>query len=397
MPRRTPHKNHSSETIMFKIIKQNQKHFSMYMVLLLIFTAFGFMTDFVNFTPRNITNLVIQNSYILVLAMGMVLVIITGKIDLSVGATVAFTGAMAAIVYNATNGSMLLSLAACLLAGAAIGAFQGYWVAYLKVPAFIVTLAGMLGFRGLTYVLTSIKPVGLMDDNFKKVASGFIEPSFMDGKVLALVVGVVFLIIMLVMDIQNRRTRSRLGFDVLPMSLFIVKNLFISGIIFWLFYKFSLDRGIPNVIVIIGLLVIAFTFMMNNTVFGRSIYAIGGNAKSAKLSGINAERVEFYVFVIMGVMAAVSGMIFTAYMNQAMPQAGNMFELDAISSVFIGGASATGGVGTILGSVIGGLVMGVINNGMSLMNMGAEYQLVVKALVLLIAVWYDLQNNKKSA
>ena len=382
---------------MFKIIKQNQKHFSMYMVLLLIFTAFGFMTDFVNFTPRNITNLVIQNSYILVLAMGMVLVIITGKIDLSVGATVAFTGAMAAIIYNATNGSMLLSLGACLLAGAAIGAFQGYWVAYLKVPAFIVTLAGMLGFRGLTYVLTSIKPVGLMDDNFKKIASGFIEPSFMDGKVLALVVGVVFLIIMVVMDIQNRRTRSRLGFDVLPMSLFIVKNVSIGVIIFWLFYKFSLDRGIPNVIVIIGLLVISFTFMMNNTVFGRSIYAIGGNAKSAKLSGINAERVEFYVFVIMGVMAAVSGMIFTAYMNQAMPQAGNMFELDAISSVFIGGASATGGVGTILGSVIGGLVMGVINNGMSLMNMGAEYQLVVKALVLLIAVWYDLQNNKKSA
>ncbi|MBB1072861.1 sugar ABC transporter permease [Rhodoferax sp. 4810] len=369
----------------------------MYMVLLLIFTVFGFMTDFVNFTPRNITNLVIQNSYILVLAIGMVLVIITGKIDLSVGATVAFTGAMAAIVYNATNGSMLLSLGACLLAGAAIGAFQGYWISYLKVPAFIVTLAGMLGFRGLTYVLTSIKPVGLMDDNFKKIASGFIEPSFMDGKLLALVVGIAFLLIMVVLDIQNRRTRSRLGFDVLPMSLFIVKNVFISAIIFWVFYKFSLDRGIPNVIVIIGVLVIAFTFMMNNTVFGRSIYAIGGNAKSAKLSGINAERVEFYVFVIMGVMAAISGMIFTAYMNQAMPQAGNMFELDAISSVFIGGASATGGVGTIIGSVIGGLVMGVINNGMSLMNMGAEYQLVVKAMVLLIAVWYDLQNNKKSA
>jgi putative multiple sugar transport system permease protein len=382
---------------MFKIIKQNQKHFSMYLVLLLIFTAFGFMTDFVNFTPRNITNLVIQNSYILVLAIGMVLVIITGKIDLSVGATVAFTGAMAAIVYNATNGSMLLSLGACLLAGAAIGAFQGYWISYLKVPAFIVTLAGMLGFRGLTYVLTSIKPVGLMNDNFKKIASGFIEPSFMDGKVLALVVGVAFLLIMLVMDIYNRRTRLRLGFEVLPMSLFIVKNVFISGIIFWIFLKFSMDRGIPNVIVIISLLVIAFTFMMNNTVFGRSIYAIGGNAKSAKLSGINAERVEFYVFVIMGILAAVSGMIFTAYMNQAMPQAGNMFELDAISSVFIGGASATGGVGTILGSVIGGLVMGVINNGMSLMNMGAEYQLVVKAMVLLIAVWYDLQNNKKSA
>jgi putative multiple sugar transport system permease protein len=382
---------------MLKVIKQNQKFFSMYLVLLLIFTVFGFMTDFVNFTPRNITNLVIQNSYILVLAIGMVLVIITGKIDLSVGSTVAFTGATAALVYNATNGSMWLSLVASILAGAAIGAFQGYWVAYLKVPAFIVTLAGMLGFRGLTYVLTSIKPVGLMDDEFKKVASGFIEPSFMDGKVLAIVVGIIFLVIMLALDVHRRRTRSRLGFEVLPIPLFVIKNLFISAIVLWLFYKFSLDRGIPNVIVIIGILVIAFTFMMNNTVFGRSIYAIGGNAKSAKLSGINAERVEFYVFVIMGVMAAVSGVIFTAYMNQAMPQAGNMFELDAISSVFIGGASATGGVGTILGSVIGGLVMGVINNGMSLMNMGAEYQLVVKAIVLLLAVWYDLQNNKKSA
>jgi putative multiple sugar transport system permease protein len=382
---------------MLKIIKQNQKFFSMYLVLLLIFTAFGFMTDFVNFTPRNITNLVIQNSYILVLAIGMVLVIITGKIDLSVGSTVAFTGATAAIVYNATNGSMFLSLAASILAGAVIGAFQGYWVAYLKVPAFIVTLAGMLGFRGLTYVLTSIKPVGLMDDNFKMVASGFIEPSFMDGKILAIVMGVLFLIVLLGLDIHRRRTRAKIGFDVLPMPLFVVKNLFISAIVFWLFYKFYQDRGVPNVIVIIGILVIAFTFMMNNTVFGRSIYAIGGNAKSAKLSGINAERVEFYVFVIMGIMAAVSGVIFTAYMNQAMPQAGNMFELDAISSVFIGGASATGGVGTVLGSVIGGLVMGVINNGMSLMNMGAEYQLVVKAIVLLVAVWYDLQNNKKSS
>ena len=382
---------------MLKIIKQNQKFFSMYLVLLLIFCVFGWTTDFVNFTPRNITNLVIQNSYILVLAIGMVLVIITGKIDLSVGSVVAFTGAVAALTYNATNGSLLASMVCAMLAGAAIGAFQGYWVSYLKVPAFIVTLAGMLGFRGLTYVLTSIKPVGLMDDRFKKVASGFIEPSFMDGKTLAMVVGLVLMAIMVLMDINSRKTRSRLGFDVLPMPLFLVKNAFISGIIFWVFHKFSLDRGIPNVIVIIGMLVIAFTFVMKNTVFGRSVYAIGGNAKAAKLSGINAERVEFQVFVIMGVMAGVSGVIFTAYMNQAMPQAGNMFELDAISAVFIGGASATGGVGTIVGSVIGGLVMGVINNGMSLMNMGAEYQLVVKALVLLLAVWYDLHNNKKSS
>ena len=382
---------------MLQILKQNQKYFSMYAVLILIFIAFGFMTDFVNFTPRNITNLVIQNSYILVLAIGMVLVIITGKIDLSVGYVVAFTGAAAALIYNATNGSIVLSVLGSMFAGAVIGAFQGYWVSYLKVPAFIVTLAGMLGFRGLTYILTSIKPVGLMDDNFKKITSGFVEPSFIDGKILALIIGVIFLVVMILLDVKKRATRTRLGFDVLPMPLFAIKNLFIAAIVFWLFHKFYLDRGIPNVILIICVLVIGFTFMMNNTVFGRNIYAIGGNAKAAKLSGINAERTEFYVFVIMGILAAFSGVIFTAYMNQAMPQAGNMFELDAISAVFIGGASATGGVGTILGSVIGGLVMGVINNGMSLMNLGAEYQLVVKAAVLLLAVWYDLYNNKKSS
>ena len=327
----------------------------------------------------------------------MVLVIITGKIDLSVGSVVAFTGAAAALIYNATNGSIVLSVLGSMFAGAVIGAFQGYWVSYLKVPAFIVTLAGMLGFRGLTYILTSIKPVGLMDDNFKKITSGFVEPSFIDGKILALIIGVIFLVVMILLDVKKRATRTRLGFDVLPMPLFAIKNLFIAAIVFWLFHKFYLDRGIPNVILIICVLVIGFTFMMNNTVFGRNIYAIGGNAKAAKLSGINAERTEFYVFVIMGILAAFSGVIFTAYMNQAMPQAGNMFELDAISAVFIGGASATGGVGTILGSVIGGLVMGVINNGMSLMNLGAEYQLVVKAAVLLLAVWYDLYNNKKSS
>lgn len=382
---------------MLQILKQNQKYFSMYAVLILIFVAFGFMTDFVNFTPRNITNLVIQNSYILVLAIGMVLVIITGKIDLSVGSVVAFTGATAALLYNWSNGSMLVSILGALCAGAAIGAFQGYWVSYLKVPAFIVTLGGMLGFRGLTYWLSNIKPVGLMNDSFKKITSGFIEPSFMDGKTLALIVGVILLLVMIILDVRNRSTRARLGFDILPMPLFLVKNAFISAIIFWLFYKFSMDRGIPNVVVIIGLLVVAFTFMMNNTVFGRNIYAIGGNAKAAKLSGINAERTEFYVFVIMGILAAFSGVIFTAYMNEATPQAGNMFELDAISAVFVGGASATGGIGTIIGSVIGGFVMGVINNGMSLMSLGAEYQLMVKAAVLLIAVWYDLYNNKKSS
>jgi putative multiple sugar transport system permease protein len=204
-------------------------------------------------------------------------------------------------------------------------------------------------------------------------------------------------VLMVLSDFMRRKKRASLGFENLPMALFALKNLFIVAIIMWVFYKFSMDRGVPIVICLIAALVVFMTFVMNNTVFGRNIYAIGGNAKAAKLSGINAERTEFYVFVIMGVLAGLAGVVFTAYMNQAMPSAGNMFELDAISAVFIGGASATGGVGTVIGSIIGGLVMGIINNGMNLMCLGAEYQLVVKALVLIIAVWYDLHNNKKSS
>lgn len=381
---------------MFTILKQNQKHFSMYAVLLIIFTIFGFTTDFVNFAPRNITNLVIQNSYILILAIGMVLVIITGKIDLSVGSAVALTGAIAAWTYNSTNGSMLATLALALLVGTIMGAIQGYWVAYLKVPAFIVTLGGMLGWRGLTYIFTDIQPIGLMDDGFKTITTGFVQPMVMDAKAFAWVMGIAVVGLMWLSDWLRRQKRTRLAFDNLPISLFILKNVFVGAIVLWVFYKFSMDRGVPIIICLIAGLVVGMTYIMNNTIFGRNIYAIGGNAKAAKLSGIDAERTEFYVFVLMGVLAALAGVVFTAYMNQAQPAAGNMFELDAISAVFIGGASATGGVGTVLGSIIGGLVMGVINNGMSLMNLGQEYQLVVKAVVLLIAVWYDLYNNKKS-
>jgi putative multiple sugar transport system permease protein len=381
---------------MLQILKQNQKHFSMYAVLILIFAVFGFLTDFVNFMPRNITNLVIQNSYILILAIGMVMVIITGKIDLSVGSVVALTGAIAAWAYNLAGGSLIVALLVSLFSGALIGAFQGYWIAYLKVPAFIVTLAGMLGWRGATYLFTDLQPIGLTNDSFKVITTGFVEPGFIDAKLLALLVGIA-VVLMVLFDLRRRQKRTKLGFDILPMPLFALKNLFISAVIMWVFYKFSMDRGVPIIIVIIGALVVFLTYVMNNTVFGRNIYAIGGNAKAAKLSGINAERTELYVFTIMGVLAAFAGVIFTAYMNQATPAAGNMFELDAISAVFVGGASATGGVGTIIGSIIGGLVMGVINNGMSLMNLGPEFQYVVKGLVLLVAVWYDLYNNKKSS
>ena len=382
---------------MFKILKQNQKHFSMYAVLILIFVVFGFMTNFINFAPRNITNLVIQNSYILILATGMVLVIITGKIDLSVGSAVALTGAIAAWAYNKTDGSMMSAVAIALLAGVVMGAVQGYWVAYLKVPAFIVTLGGMLGWRGLTYIFTDIQPIGLMDDGFKTITTGFVNPVFMDAKNFALLLGIVVVALMVTSDWMRRQKRVKLGFDNLPLTLFALKNLFIAAVVMWVFYKFSMDRGVPIIICLIAVLIVGMTYVMNNTVFGRNIYAIGGNAKAAKLSGIDAERTEFYVFVLMGVLAALAGVVFTAYMNQAQPAAGNMFELDAISAVFIGGASATGGVGTILGSIIGGLVMGVINNGMSLMSLGQEYQLVLKAVVLLVAVWYDLYNNKKSS
>ncbi len=391
-------KDKTNTTSFMELAKGNIRNYSMFIMLALIFIVFSILTGGVNFTSRNITNIFIQNSYILILAVGMVLVIIIGNIDLSVGSLSAFTGALSAMIYN-TGIGLLPTLLFTVLIGIGVGFWQGFWIAYAHIPAFIVTLSGMLLFRGLTYIITHVSPVSLADDHFRTITSGSIT---IDGfevgglHLLPFIVGAFIAILFVISSLHTRRNKMTRNFDVLPFRYFVMKLVFTIVLIFLLAWKFADYRGIPTVVVVLAIVIAIFVFITKNTVIGRYIYAVGGNAKSAKLSGINAERVIFTVHVIMGGLTGLAGLVFTGYMNSALPQAGNLFELDAIAACFIGGASASGGIGTIIGAITGALVMGVINNGMSLMNIGADWQYVVKALVLLFAVYYDIYTRRKS-
>mgnify|MGYP000306632731 FL=1 len=380
------------------LIKANIRNYSMVLMLALIMIIFSFLTDGVNLNSRNFTNIFMQNSYILLLAVGMVLVIIVGNIDLSVGSVAAFIGAISAMLYN-SGANMFVTVIASIIIGILIGAFQGAWIAYAKIPAFIVTLAAQLLFRGLTYIITNVSPISLRDDNFKQIASGManIDALTINGVYYtALIAGVVVFLIYAFLEIQGRQNKLKYGFTVSPLSFFIFKLLVIGLLILGLSQRFATYRGIPIVVIVLGVTIILFSFLTNNTVIGRYIYAVGGNARSAKLSGINSELVVFVVQLIMGGLTGLAGVVFTGYMNSALPQAGNNFELDAIAACFIGGASASGGIGTVIGAIVGGLVMAAINNGMSLMNIQAQWQYVVKAMVLLLAVFYDIYTRRKT-
>jgi putative multiple sugar transport system permease protein len=381
-----------------QLIKDNIRKFSMFIMLGLIFIVFSLLTGGINFSPRNVANIFMQNSYILILAAGMVLVIIVGNIDLSVGSIVAFAGAISAMLYN-TGMGLPLTVVLTMIVGIGIGIWQGFWIAFMRIPAFIVTLAGMLLFRGLTYVITNVSPISLQDDGFRQITSGFItiESLHVGGThYFVWLVAAVLAVLYLAASVRARRNKVRKGFEILPLSAFALKNLFVIGMVALLSWKFAQFRGLPIIVIVLAVVVGVLTFVTDRTVIGRYIYAVGGNARSAKLSGINSEMVVFVVHVMMGSLAGLAGLVFAGYMNSALPQAGQMFELDAIAACFIGGASASGGIGTIIGAIIGGLVMGVINNGMSLMNIGADWQYVVKALVLLFAVFYDIYTRRKA-
>ena len=389
----------TSNTMSFgQLLKKNVRSYSMFIMLTLIFVVFAVLTGGINFSPRNVSNIFMQNSYILILASGMVLVIIIGNIDLSVGSIAAFTGAIAAMVYN-TGIGLIPTIIVTMMVGAVIGVWQGFWIAFMGVPSFIVTLSGMLLFRGLTYVITNVSPISLRDEGFSKITSGFLNSEALmagDVSLLPWVVGAVLAVILVGMSIQAREKRRRKGFVIAPVSALILRNVFVVALIAILSWKFANFRGVPIVGVVLAIVVTILTFVTNRTVFGRYVYAVGGNKRSAKLSGINTELVEFFVLVVMGSLAGLAGLVFAGYMNSALPQAGQLFELDAIASVFIGGASMSGGIGTVIGAIVGGLVMGVINNGMSLMNIGADWQYVVKSLVLLLAVFYDIYTRRKA-
>ena len=380
-------------------MKINIRQYGMFIALVFIIVLFQILSDGILLKPLNITNIILQNSYILVLAIGMVLVIITGNIDLSVGSIAAFIGAISAILMINLELPVVLAVVLCLLLGALIGAWQGYWIAYVRIPAFIVTLAGMLLFRGLTLVVLEGKSIAPFPVTFQKISSGFL-PDLFNGAglhILTIALGILLSIIYVFLEWRERRGQQRYNFEVSPIAIFVLKNVALITLLNVFTYVLATYEGIPNILVILFFLIVIYTFVTNKTVVGRHIYALGGNEKAAKLSGIKTSRVTFWVFVNMGVLSALSGLIFAARLNAATPKAGNLFELDAIAAAFIGGASASGGIGTVIGAIIGGLVMGVMNNGMSLLSVGIDWQQAIKGLVLLLAVAFDLYTKNKAA
>jgi putative multiple sugar transport system permease protein len=380
------------------MFKENIREYGMLIALIAIMVYFQFATNGTLFKPVNITNLVLQNSYIIIMALGMLLIIIAGHIDLSVGSIAGFIGAVAAVLMVRYDQSVALEVIVSLIAGALVGAFQGYWVAYLKIPAFIVTLAGMLIFKGLNLAVTKGESVGPFPESFQKLSSGFI-PDYFNGTELhitTLVIGVLLSILLIYLDFQARNNQRKYNFEVTPFPFFVVKSVAISAAIIGFCYLMASYKGLPNILVILFALIALYTFVTNRMVIGRRIYAMGGNEKAAKLSGVNTSRLLFYSFINMGVLSALAGLVFAARLNTATPKAGVGFELDVIAAVFIGGASASGGIGTVIGAVIGAFIMGVMNNGMSIVGIGVEWQQVIKGMVLLLAVFFDVYNKNKN-
>lgn len=369
-----------------------------FIALIAVVVLFSILTNGILLRPQNISNLVVQNGYILVLAIGMVMVIIAGHIDLSVGSVAAFVGACSGVFAVQMGLPWWLSVILSLGVGALVGVWQGFWVAFVGIPAFIVTLAGMLIFRGLALVVLGNANIGSFPAEYRALGNGFITDVFgeFDIDPLTIGVGALAIAILVVQQVRTRRGRQKYGQDVEPIAWFVTKLVLVSAAIAFFAYSLASYKGIPITLIILAVLVLVYGIVMNRTVFGRHIYAIGGNRHAAELSGIKTRRVDFWLFVNMGLLSALAGLIFTARLNLAGPKAGDGFELEAISAAFIGGAAVQGGVGTIGGAIIGGLIIGVLNNGMSIMGIGIEWQQAVKGLVLLLAVAFDVYNKRRS-
>lgn len=371
--------------------------YSMIIILVILLIAFQLMTGGIFLRPLNITNIVLQNSHILVLAAGMLLVVLLGYVDLSVGSVMAFVGSIAGLLMVNNGVSPLVAVPVCLLIGALIGAWQGFWVAYVEIPAFIVTLAGLLMFRGLTQVVLGGQSLAPFPVGFQKISTGYL-PDLFGGNglhIFSLVLGAILALLVIYAQWKARKKRKENQFETSSLPTFILGAIFLAAIIMLLSFVFASYQGFPVILIILAIIVILYGFLTNKTVVGRQIYATGGNKKSAELSGINTKKITFWVFVNMGLMAALAGLILAARLNAATPQAGQSLELDAMASVYFGGASTSGGIGTVMGAIVGGLVMGVLNNGMSILGIGVDWQQAIKGLILLLAVVLDLYNKKR--
>lgn len=378
----------------------NLKDYLILAALVVIIIVFAVLTGGKLLAPNNVAALIMQNAYVMVLTIGMTMVIIARHIDLSVGSVVALVGAIVAWSMATLEVNWVLAVLIGLVVGVIIGIWQGFWVAYVGIPAFIVTLGGMLLFRGLALLVLDGKTVTTPAPGFKAIAGGSI-PAFLGYlgmlDMVTVVIGIIAIIGTVWSMVQARRRAIKAGVIVEGYTSYIVRLVVSVLGIGYITYLLALSSGgTPIVLIIIGVLVVIYSFVMNRTKFGRYIYAVGGNLKAAKLSGINTRRVDFFVFVNMGFLAALAGIIVTSRAGAATGQAGNMFELDAIAASFIGGTAVSGGVGKISGAIIGALVMGVLNMGLSIMGVNPNWQQAIKGLVVILAVAADVIGSKRT-
>ncbi len=376
--------------------------YTMVIILVLVVLFFTFKSGGKLLLPQNITNIIAQNAYVFVLATGMLLCILTGgNIDLSVGSVVCFTGAVGAI-WMRDGMNMWLAVLLMLLIGIAVGAWQAFWIAYVHVPPFITTLSGMLAFRGLSNVVLGGKTVTVKNELFVKIFGGGANcyvPDIFHGEninILCVAVGVLAMLIFLFVTFSSRLSRSKKGYEVEPLVPALIKAVAISAVILFFTFKLAKYKGIPTALIWVALVVLVYSYITSKTTIGRHLYAVGGNETATKLSGINTKFVYFFAYTNMGLLAAVAGLLTIARLTSAQPTYGQNYEMDAIGSCFIGGASAYGGVGTVPGVIVGALLMGVINIGMSIIGVDQNYQKVVKGLVLLAAVIFDVVTKKEN-
>src|SRR5215217_3238544 len=389
---------HTGTSDLRQLFTRNMRTSGIYIAFVAIVALFAILTDGVSLSPGNITNIVLQYSYILILAIGMVIVIIAGHIDLSVGSVVALTGATSAVLVIKNGAPWWVGMLAAIGVGLAVGAWQGFWVAYVGIPAFIVTLAGMLLFRGLTLQVLDNISLSPFTPEYSKVASGFLN-GLLGGNgydAFTLLIGVIAVAGYAFTQFRTRLARIKYQQPVESFPLFVARIVAVGAVVMYLAWQLAHARGLPIVLIILAVLVLAYSVISKRTVFGRQIYAIGGNLAAAQLSGVKVRVVNFWIFVNMGFLSAVAGVIYSSRSNGAQPAAGNMFELDAIAAAFIGGAAVTGGVGTVVGAMVGGLIMAVMSNGMQLMGVDQSLQSVVKGLVLLLAVAFDVYNKRRA-
>ena len=380
------------------LVTGNLRQSGIYIAFVAIVGLFTFLTDGVLLSPGNLTSLVLQYSYILVLAIGMVMIIVAGHIDLSVGSVVALSGAVSAVLVIRNDQPWWVGVLASIGVGLAVGAWQGFWVAYVGIPAFIVTLAGMLLFRGLTFEVLDNVSLSPFPSEYGKIAGGF-SNALIGGNGYDAFTLLVFGLAVGGYAVASWRTRAakqRYGQPVESVPLFALQVLLVGSVVMAFAWQLAHSRGLPYVLIILAVLILAYATITRSSVFGRQVYAIGGNLSAARLSGVKVRKVNFWLFVNMGFLAGVAGVIFSSRTNGAQPGAGQMFELDAIAAAFIGGAAVTGGVGTVVGAIVGGLIMAVMSNGMQILGVDQSLQSVVRGLVLLLAVAFDVYTKQRA-